>query len=88
MVQGRGRDGFVGVFACRREFCGRRGRYDTEFGLATAESLAVLLLGTLRAVVLGLWLRLVGGPAMWTFFWFSVAAQILFGIIAIATAVL
>jgi len=37
-------------------------------------------------VVFGAWLRLIGGHTMWTFFWFSVAAQLAFGVMAIATA--
>jgi hypothetical protein len=39
-------------------------------------------------LVLGGWLKLVGGTTMWTFFWFSVTAQLLFGLMAIATAAL
>jgi hypothetical protein len=39
-------------------------------------------------VVFGSWLKLVGGRTMWTFFWFAVAAQLFFGLMAIATAAL
>ena len=38
--------------------------------------------------VFGNWLRLTGGHTMWTFFWFSVLAQLIFTLLAIATAAL
>ena len=37
-------------------------------------------------VVFGSWIKLVGGQTMWSFFWFAVVAQLLFGMISIATA--
>jgi len=36
-------------------------------------------------VALGIWLRLVGGDSMRTFFWFAVASQLCFGAITLAT---
>lgn len=39
-------------------------------------------------VVLGTWLRWFGGSTMWTFFWFGVVAQFVFGVVATATAAL
>ena len=38
--------------------------------------------------VLGGWLWLFGGQTMWTFFWFAAAAQLMFGMLAVATAAL
>lgn len=71
-----------------QNFAAGRGITIRETRSGAAEDTPFYYWGPGAPVVLGTWLKLVGGSTMWTFFWFAVAAQFVFGLLAIATAAL
>ncbi len=71
-----------------QNFAAGRGITIRETRSATTEDTPFYYWGPGAPVVLGTWLKIVGGSTMWTFFWFAVTAQFIFGLVAIATAAL
>jgi hypothetical protein len=71
-----------------RNYAAGRGVVETVPGTNPAEYRKFYWWAPGAPVVFGRWLQWTGGQTMWTFFWFTLLAQFLFGVIAVATAAL